>query len=101
MPFDAFAQLEGDRLAVRRAFPGGGEARRKAILAVEGCFRKRLDHLAGDEEDAVRGDDRGVEVLGLGIGCDDQTSTGGRRLSKRESRKRGRCEQKTACLQKG
>ncbi len=66
VPFHAFAQLEGDRLAVGGAFPGGGEARCQPVLAVEGGFGEGFDHLARDKENAVRGDNRGVEVFRLG-----------------------------------
>ena len=74
VPGHAFAQLEGDRKAVGRAFPACREPRREPVLALEGSFRQRLDHLAGDEEHAVRGDDGRVEVLRLGIGRDDEAA---------------------------
>ena len=94
VPGHAFAQLEGDRLSVIRAFPGGGEPRRQAALALIGGFGEWFDHLARHEEHAVRGDDRRVEVGRLRIGRDDQPpalDNALRAAGTGKGDKRGRC----------
>ncbi|EGE55379.1 hypothetical protein RHECNPAF_930023 [Rhizobium etli CNPAF512] len=98
VPGDAVAQLEGDGTAVGRAFPGGGKPRRKPVLAVERGFGQGFDHLAGDEKDAVRSDDGRVEVLGLGIGRNDQSPAARRGLRQRLAGERRRGKQQSSAL---
>ena len=68
MPFDAVAQFERHRQAVGGTFPAQRQSWLEPVLAVEGGLGQRFDDLAGDEEDAVGGNDRRVEIARLGIG---------------------------------
>ena len=74
VPGDALAQGEGEGAAVCGTVPGGGEAGGEAVLGGVGGFGQGFDDLAGDEEDAVAGNDGGVEVGRLGIGGDGEAA---------------------------
>lgn len=72
MPGDALAQLERDRQAVFGTLPARRQARRQRAVAFKCGFGERLDHLRGDEEDAIGRDDGRVEIARLRIRRDDQ-----------------------------
>jgi hypothetical protein len=88
VPLDAFAQREGDGLAVGRRLPGGRQHRRRFALRVE--VDQRLHDLAGDHINAGRGAQRGVQdaLLALHVDRDGAAAARRRRLRLQHTRNR-------------